>query len=90
MSGHSANPIFLNKKKIKTGRPEYSLSPTHLRPVTSYFCLIHPTPLPQSENHMCITPYLIIVLREGNQARFKLFSEMFFSMRCRLYPPSVC
>ena len=27
MSGHDPNPIFFNNEKIKTGRPEYSLTP---------------------------------------------------------------
>ena len=27
MSSHDPNPIFFNNKKIKTGRPEYSLTP---------------------------------------------------------------
>ena len=38
MSGHGGNPIFLNKK-IKIGRPEHSLTPTPLSPITSHFCL---------------------------------------------------
>ena len=52
MSGHGANPIFSNKK-IKIGRPEHSLTPTPLRPITSHFYLKPPPP--QSGRHMCIT-----------------------------------
>ena len=37
MSGHGPNPIFFNKK---IGRPEYSLTPHPLRPITSHFSLI--------------------------------------------------
>ena len=51
MSGHDPNPIFFNNEKIKTGRPEYSLTPHPLHPITSHFCLtpppLHPrTPTP--------------------------------------------
>ena len=57
MSGDGANRIFCNKK-IKIGRPEHSLTPTFVRPITSHFCLTPPAPLPppQSGNHMCINP----------------------------------
>ena len=41
MSGHGGNPIFFNKK-IKIGRPEQSLTPHPLRPITPHFCLIPP------------------------------------------------
>ena len=45
MFGHGANLIFFNKTKIE--RPEYSLSPTPLRPIMSHFCLTpSPPPLP--------------------------------------------
>ena len=37
MSGHGENPIFVNK--IKIGRPEHSLTPHPLRPITSHFYL---------------------------------------------------
>ena len=53
MSSHGANPILFNKKKTKIGRPEHSLIPHSLRPITSHFYL---TPPPQSGRHMCITP----------------------------------
>ena len=53
MFGHSPNQIFFNKKKI--GRPEHSLPPTPLRPITSHFCLI-PSPPPLKVDIMCITP----------------------------------
>ena len=58
MSGHGANPIFFNKKKIKIERPEHSLPPTPLRPI-SHFCL-NPPPLPPPKigRYMCITPYI--------------------------------
>ena len=56
MSGHGGSPIFFNKK-IKIGRPEHSLTPHPLRPITSHFCLTpHPSSPPQSGRHMCITP----------------------------------
>ena len=55
MSGHGANPMFFDKKN-KIERPENLLSPQPLRPITSHFCLTHPTH-PQSVRHMCITPY---------------------------------
>ena len=41
MSGHGANPIFFNKKRI--GRPEHLLTLTLLRPITAHFCLIPPS-----------------------------------------------
>ena len=44
ISGHDPNPIFFNNKKIKTGRPEYLLTPHPLHPITSHFAL----PLPVS------------------------------------------
>ena len=58
MSGHSANLIFFNKKKIKIGHPEHSLPlpPVPLRPITSHVCLIPPPSPPQSDRHMCINP----------------------------------
>ena len=54
MSGHGHDPIFFNKK-IKIGRPEHSLNPQPLRPITSHFCLTPPPPA-QSERHTCINP----------------------------------
>ena len=51
MSGHGENPIFFNKK-INIRRPEHSLAPHPLRPITSHFCR---TPR-QSGRNMCITP----------------------------------
>ena len=45
MSGHGRNPIFVNKK-IKIGRPEHSLTPHPIRPITSHFCLTPPPPPP--------------------------------------------
>ena len=60
MPGHGANLIFFNQKKIKIGRPEYSLAPAPLPPYIQYhfiFTLPYPSPLPlQSGRHMCITP----------------------------------
>ena len=43
-----------NNNKKKTGRPEHSLTPTPLRPITSHFYLSPPPP--QSGRHMRITP----------------------------------
>ena len=54
-------------KKAKTGRPESSLTPHPLHPITYHFFLTPPPPLPlththththtcQSGHHMCITP----------------------------------
>ena len=57
MSSHDPNPIFFNNKKIKTGRPEYSLTPHPLHPITSHFSL-PPPPRTQSGRHMCITFYV--------------------------------
>ena len=46
MSGHCANPISFNKKEIKIGRPEYSLTP----PVTSDNISFLPySPIPSSK-----------------------------------------
>ena len=50
-------------KKIKIGRPEHSLTPYPLRPITSHFCLTpstspHPLHPLQSGCHMCLTPNL--------------------------------
>ena len=39
------NPIFFNKK-INIGRPEHSLTPHPLHPITSHFCLTPPHPHP--------------------------------------------
>ena len=55
MSGHDANLIFFNKKKIKIGHPEDSLT---LQPL----CLTLPTPS-QSGRHMYITPLLGKLIR---------------------------
>ena len=44
MSSHDPNPIFFNNKKIKTGRPEYLLTPHPLHPITSHFCITPPPP----------------------------------------------
>ena len=38
MSGHDPNPIVFKNKKIKTRRPEHSLTPRPLHPITSHFC----------------------------------------------------
>ena len=44
MSGYGENPGFFNKK-VKIGRPQHSLTPTPLRPITSHFSLTpHPPP----------------------------------------------
>ena len=41
-------------KEIKIKRPEHSLTPQPIRPITSRFTIIHHSP-PQSGRHMCIT-----------------------------------
>ena len=55
MSGHGADPIFFNKRKVTIGRPEHSLNP---HPSTSKNISFLPDPpIPrQSGRHMCITP----------------------------------
>ena len=61
MSGHGGNPIFFNKK-IKIGRPEHSLTP---HPPTSDKILFLPYPPPsppQSGSHLCITPYMFLLI----------------------------
>ena len=42
MSGHDPNPIVFKNKKIKTRRPEHSLTlpPRPLHPITSQFCFV--------------------------------------------------
>ena len=58
MFDYSANPIFLNKKKIKIGHPEHLLHPPTLSASSNISILALP-PLPhppQSERHMSITP----------------------------------
>ena len=55
MSGHGGNPIFFNKK-IKIGRPEHSLTPHPLRPITSHFCLTLPPPPPLKVDAICVSP----------------------------------
>ena len=46
--------IQFSLKKTKLGRPEHSLIPNPLRPITPHFFLsLHP---PKSGRHMCITP----------------------------------
>ena len=44
MSGHGAYQFCLITK-IKIGRPEHSLPPNSLRPITFHFCLTHLHPL---------------------------------------------
>ena len=48
MSGHDPNPIVFKNKKIKIRRPEHSLNPNTLHPITSHFCLTPLPPLPPS------------------------------------------
>ena len=64
MSGHGANPIFLNKKsKDWTSRILTNHAPLlPLRPTSNNISFLpYPTNLlpepPQSGRHMCITPY---------------------------------
>ena len=40
MSGHDPNPIVLKNKKLKTRRPEHSLTPRPLHLITSHFCFV--------------------------------------------------
>ena len=40
MSGRVPNPIVFKNKKIKTRRPEHSLTPRPLHPITSHFCFV--------------------------------------------------
>ena len=92
MSGHDPNPIFFNNEKIKTGRPEYSLTPYPLHPITSHFCLTlpppsipeHPPPF-QSGRHMCITSYVYMYnnilpqkCKENVLIFFQKFNTVFF------------
>ena len=56
MSGHSANPIFLNNKK-KTGCPEHLLQPTPQCLITFHFGLTSPI-TSQTGQHMSVTPKL--------------------------------
>ena len=52
MSGCGENPFFLVKKKII--RPEHSLTPHPLLPVTSHFCFTPPTPF--KVDVICVSP----------------------------------
>ena len=56
MSGHGANPILSNKK-IKIGRPEHSLTPHPLGPITSPFYLPLPPP-PIRVDVICVSPLI--------------------------------
>ena len=40
MSSHDPNPIVLKNKKLKTRRPEHSLTPRPLHLITSHFCFV--------------------------------------------------
>ena len=52
MSGHDANPIFFNKKKIKSGLPEHSL-PSNQPTSNNISFLPYPHPSPtQSKCYM--------------------------------------
>ena len=56
MPVHGGNSIFFNSK-IKIGRPEHSLTPHPLRPITSHFCLNHPPPpSPLKVDVICVSP----------------------------------
>ena len=61
MSGDDPNPIVFKNKKIKIRRPEHSLNPNTLHPITSHFCLTPLPPLPpippQTGRHIWITSY---------------------------------
>ena len=44
-------------KKLKIGRPDHSLTPHRLRPITSYFCLTPPHfPSPLKVDVICVSP----------------------------------
>ena len=47
--------IFSLIRKLKTGRPEYSLTPQPLRPITSHFCLTFAIANPGQPLLRCIT-----------------------------------
>ena len=94
MSGHGPNPIFFNKKEIKIGRPEHSLTSNSLRAITSHFCLTpNPNPLPpQTGRHMCIIPKYVKLL--GIHIDHKLSFDEHVSSLCKKreislmpYPP---
>ena len=56
ISGHGANPISFNKKKIKIERPEHLLTPHP--PKSNNISFLPYPPTPQSRRHMCIKPYV--------------------------------
>ena len=96
MSSHDPNPIFFNNKKIKTGRPEYLLTPHPLHPITSHFCITppppphsppptphHPLPPPQSGRHVCITSYVYMynnILPQKCKVNVLIFFQKFNTM----------
>ena len=59
MSGHGANPIFFNKKKKDWASRILATQPTHLRPITSHFCVI---PHPLKLGVTCVLPLISFVL----------------------------
>ena len=58
MPGHGANLILFNKKKIKIGRPEYSLSPAPPPTFNIISFLPYPIPLhsPFKVDATCVSP----------------------------------
>ena len=59
MSGHGANPIFFNKKKKDWASRILATQPTHLRPITSHFCVI---PHPLKLGVTCVSSLISFVL----------------------------
>ena len=57
-------------KKLKIGRPEHSLTPTPLRPITSHFCLNPPPPL--KVDVICVSPLNYLLL----YASIRICSQM--------------
>ena len=89
VSGHGANPIFFNIKKIKIGRPEHSLNPaTLLRPITSRFALpLPPPPHPPTLKIkvICVSPltvgcYMVTCLT--SQEPFLVVLHLFLTYKC--------
>ena len=93
MSGHDPNPIFFNNEKIKTGRPEYSLTPPPSPSDNIAFLPYSPPPLHprtpprpfQSGRHMCITSYVYMYnnilpqkCKENVLIFFQKFNTVFF------------
>ena len=76
---------FSSIKKIKIGRPEHSLPPTPLCPITSHFCL-NPTPHPphpppqKKMDVICVSPLSLFQVAndfsETNDKPFQIFRPL--------------